>query len=326
MAHELSIRKNGKAEMAYVGETPWHGLGQQLREGASIEEWVTAAGMDWKLCRSRVRFGEGKNQLTWDDRVVLFRGDTKKPLSVVSKDYKPVQPRALLEFFRDLVEVGGFKLDTAGVLFDGRRMWAQALIGEEATIMGDDLVRGRLLLATACDGSMMTSGRDVAERVVCANTLGMAFSEKTKRLVKVPHSTHFNPDMMKAELGLARGNFKAFITAARTLAKKRMKNAAAEAFVAKLLVDSKTVTAKQDIEKAVLESTPFQTIMGLFKGSAMGGTLVSAEGTAWGALNAVTEFVDHHAKAASDSNRLDRAWFGAGDRLKTAAFAAALAL
>jgi hypothetical protein len=66
--------------------------------------------------------------------------------------------------------------------------------------------------------------------------------------------------------------------------------------------------------------------MGLFKGSAMGGTLVSAEGTAWGALNAVTEFVDHHAKAASDSNRLDRAWFGAGDRLKTAAFAAALAL
>jgi len=43
-------------------------------------------------------------------------------------------------------------------------------------------------------------------------------------------------------------------------------------------------------------------------------------------VNAVTEYVDHHAKAASASLRMDKAWFGAGDQLKTAAFSKALAL
>ena len=30
MAHQITIRENGYAEMAFVGDTPWHGLGQQL--------------------------------------------------------------------------------------------------------------------------------------------------------------------------------------------------------------------------------------------------------------------------------------------------------
>ena len=37
MSHELTTRTNGRTEMAFVGETPWHGLGQRLEEGASIE-------------------------------------------------------------------------------------------------------------------------------------------------------------------------------------------------------------------------------------------------------------------------------------------------
>lgn len=48
MAHELTLRANGRAEMAFVGETPWHGLGQRVTKGASIEAWQREAGMDWE--------------------------------------------------------------------------------------------------------------------------------------------------------------------------------------------------------------------------------------------------------------------------------------
>lgn len=36
MSHDLSLRANGSAEMAFVGNTHWHGLGQSVNKGASI--------------------------------------------------------------------------------------------------------------------------------------------------------------------------------------------------------------------------------------------------------------------------------------------------
>mgnify|MGYP003351305935 CR=1 FL=1 len=58
MAHELEI-VNGVASMAYAGEKPWHGLGQELQQGASFEEWQKAAGMDWFIKSAPVAFGVG---------------------------------------------------------------------------------------------------------------------------------------------------------------------------------------------------------------------------------------------------------------------------
>ena len=58
----------------------------------------------------------------------------------------------------------------------------------------------------------------------------------------------------------------------------------------------------------------------------MGSDLVSAKNTAWGLVNAVTEYVDHHRRARSQDNRLDSAWFGQGAVLKQRALSTALKL
>jgi len=55
MAHEIDTT-TGRAAMAYIGQTPWHGLGRRLEEGATIETWQQAAGMEWEVLRSKVRF------------------------------------------------------------------------------------------------------------------------------------------------------------------------------------------------------------------------------------------------------------------------------
>jgi hypothetical protein len=187
MSHELTTRTNGKVEMGFVaGTARWHGLGNELADGASIDEWIVAAGMDWKVQRSRVRFvtenGNDAAIKTWEDQHVLFRSDNKTPLAVVSDGFKIVQPKQVLEFFRDLCETNHFKMRTAGTLFEGRRFWALADIGEESYVLdAKDRVKGRLLLVTACDGSMKTTAKFVNECVVCNNTLTVARAEAASR-------------------------------------------------------------------------------------------------------------------------------------------------
>jgi len=124
MSHELDFSL-GRAAMAYVGETPWHGLGATLTPGADQETWIREAGLDWVAERSAVHYYDMNLELRVDDeRRVMFRSDTGAPLSVISKRYQPVQPREVVGFFQDLVSLGGFTLETAGSLRGGKRIWA----------------------------------------------------------------------------------------------------------------------------------------------------------------------------------------------------------
>lgn len=97
--------------MAYVGAEPWHGLGNQLSPNQPLEVWAQQAGMNWSIESADVRFIAGAEGLgsihAFPEQKVLYRSDTKAPLSVVSKRYQVVQPSEILEFYRDLTEVGG---------------------------------------------------------------------------------------------------------------------------------------------------------------------------------------------------------------------------
>lgn len=320
MAHELYV-VNGRAGMAYTGKTPWHGLGQALTEDASIETWQREAGMDWTVKRSRVRYatsaGAADETLqVWDKNHVLFRSDSQAPLAVVSEDYQVVQPKQVVEFFRDLIADQGFKLKTAGVLFGGQRFWAMAETGHEFRVLADaDRVRGNLLLATSCDGSMRTTAQFTSVAVVCMNTLRAALADG-KGAVKVSHRTKFNETQVKLELGVMDQSFARLESEAKALARRPItRREAVQALVnafgdaAKFEVD----LLKVGVVKA-LEEQPATRFMGdvvsLFLGNkARGGELEGRKGTAWGLLNAATETFDH-TFGREQSNRLANAWFG----------------
>lgn len=335
MAHELSIRKNGFTEMAYVGEKPWHGLGQELQRGASIDTWAVAAGMDWRILRSKVRYAttrdaDAKQEFkTLDDSHVLFRSDTKAPLSVVSDGFKIVQPRDVLEFFREAAGVNGFDITTAGVLRGGRKFWAQAEARQELAdvVFGNDLIKGKLLLATSCDGSMNTIVKAVEEAVVCANTLSMALGEGGKE-VRVSHRSQFNADAVKVEFNLVAAKFREFIADARELAKLKVSPAQVDSFILKVIADidfgKEKTTALLEAATKARQSAGYQKIAALFGGAGRGASAPGRKGTAWGLVNAVTEYVDHHRRSHSNDTRIDAAWFGGGDDLKTRALEEAL--
>lgn len=354
MAHELTTTA-GKVEMAYVGETPWHGLGQILQPGASIEDWIKAAGMAWTIRKAKLMYYADRKQTDLredDEAVALIRSDTGARLGIVSPDYQIVQPYEVLEFFRDLVSGSGFEMHTAGTLFGGKRFWALAKL-TEATIAGWDNVGGYYLLSTTADGTRATDGRETTVRVVCNNTLSVALvGDGRKHGFKLSHRQRFEAAKIQKQLGMSRENFEAFIESANALSKVKVSEAAADDFVLRLLrgasadeeVKAKVLTTsagdtladllkapfkpkeqEQDLEQLLRRPRGADAILRLFEGEGRGALQAGSEGTAWGLVNAVTEYVDHYATSKTDDHRLDRAFWGTGDELKTQAMSQAVA-
>lgn len=326
MAHELTINGN-KVEMAsLVGTKPWHGLGQELQEGATIDEWIIAAGMDWKVLRGAVRYAtDAQGTIAkWDDNVVLFRSDNKLPLGLVTDGFKIVQPRGVMEFFRGLCENNGFTMRTAGTLFGGRKYWALADIGKESYIANKaDKVKGRLLLVTAADGSMKTTAKFLAECVVCNNTLTMGLAETGGSIVKVSHRSVFNPTDVQQKLGVTDTQWDQFITEMNLLASKPVGLHEASVMTAELLTGGVYGLASQALE-AVEETRGFKMIKNLFAGQQKGADIGARKGTAWAWLNAVTQYADHEISARSVDNRFNNSQFGTGEKLKNDALAIAV--
>ncbi len=311
--------------MAYAGDTPWHLLGTQLPSNQPIEVWAQKAGMDWTIRETPVRYmseaaGGFEALKAFEEQKVLYRSDTRAALSVVSSRYQVVQPRAVLEFFRDLTVISGYEMETAGVLKAGRKFWALARTGKETVLRGNDLVTGYLLFATSCDGTLATTVTPTTVRVVCNNTLAIALSGASNA-IRVPHNTSFDADAIKRQLGIAVSQWDAFMHRMKALSERKVKGKAPQDYFLQVL-GGPQATHAVDIPQA----RALKKVQALYEGQGRGAELASAKGTVWGLLNAMTEFVDHERRARNREYRLDSAWFGQGAALKQRALDQALLL
>lgn len=318
MAHMIDTTSRSTASYAST-QREWHGLGQMMQRGAAIEEWQRQAGMDYQIKRGYIRYATERlneasdvigNLKKVEDKVVLFRSDTGAALGVVSDGYKVVQPAEVLEFFREWADAGGVTIESAGVLFGGKRYFATAKLADAVSIDGGrDRVVPYALLSTSADGTLATEARWTTVRVVCNNTLRMAMGSKSE--FKVSHRSVFNPSNARDAIEAAQEDFGAFMTTARALANIKVDSQKAEELTLKLVMKSS--------EEVARESAAFGRILSLFNGDAKGANFETAHDTAWGWLNAVTEYADHHVRARSDENRQASALWGPGDALKAKA-------
>ena len=327
MSHMID-QSTGRDAIAFVGATPWHKLGKQLTAGADIETWRREAGLDYKVERAPVRYMDvAGNVMEFPERDVLYRDDTRQPISVVSKWYNVVQPGEILDFFEKLTEHNGFTLETAGALDGGRRVWALARVNDGAPILDADVIRPYVLLATSYDSSLSTTAKFTSIRVVCHNTLTMSTgyagegqSEKDSAgsCIRIPHSAKFDAKDVRLDLGIVFDEWERFLAATRKLARTAVDDTFAREFLKQLLPAPTTAIAGK-VARPVEETKAFKSIIGLFEGCAIGADLPEAKSTAYGLLNAVTEYVDH--QRGGELTRLSSAWFGSGEGLKNDAFA-----
>ncbi|MEW9149404.1 DUF932 domain-containing protein [Acinetobacter indicus] len=341
MAHQIE-------QIAYVGETPWHGLGNQLSPNQPLEVWAQQAGMDWRIESSNVSYMAQNERgqsiiMPFEEQRVLYRSDTHAPLSVVSQRYQEVQPKEILEFYRDLTEQSGFELETAGVLKGGKKFWALARTGQSTALKSKDVSNGYILLATACDGTLATTAQFTSIRVVCNNTLAIALRGQSSSagVVKVPHSTKFDAEKVKQQLGISVRAWDEHMYEMKQLTQRKVSQQEAKAYFDAVFNNStmsisdpeeniiqfyRNVAQQTQEKKPEPNGRAMNKALEMFNGQGRGADLSSAKDTAYGLLCSITEFVDHERRAMSTDHRLDSAWFGAGAALKQRGLEQALSL
>lgn len=303
---------NYRENIAYVGDKPWHGLGQELQPGMPLEVWRREAGLEFEYRTSPILFDAGYpvGELeSFYGKHVIYRSDTKAPMAVVSDRYHPVQPGQILDFFRELIDQHGFELETAGSLKGGSIVWALAKTGLDLSF-GRDVSRQYALLMTSCDTKLATRATLTSVRVVCWNTLSYALNRADSDLVIVRHSQKFDDQEVKKNLGFVEDSWGHYSDVATAMTKTRLKDVDVKAAIIRIFGDPEKELDDQPQQRAMAK------VLELFNGHAKGSQLASANGTTWGLLNAVTEYVDHHANQRQAGGRLASAWTGPGRRIK----------
>jgi len=178
MAHMISTA-SGRAEMFYVGEVPWHGLGTRVEGSATSEVAIQAAGLDWDVTTEPLYLADGRPV----DRMACIRSDTKAILGTVSPRYCPVQNRDAFTFLDSLTMANELHYETAGSLGQGERVWMLARVPGELRVAGtDDVTKPYLLLTNCHDGTGALRCLFTGVRVVCNNTLMRATRNQSEGL------------------------------------------------------------------------------------------------------------------------------------------------
>lgn len=323
MAHELATT-NGRAAVAYFGQTPWHGLGTKLDNPATADEAITAAGLDYEATLSPVQTSAGTEI---PSRKAVVRSDTGNVLGVVGKDYVPIQNRDAFSFLDMVVADGGLRYHTAGALGKGERVWMLARLPGHVRVQGtDDVTEKFLLLSNSHNGTSALRVFFTPIRVVCANTLAVAHARGAGQGISIQHKGDLAAKVRQAQavLGFAHRFYDDLHGHMNRLSGYYPTAEQLTTYFKSLYPDP------PEGEKTRAENTR-QELFRLFE-HGRGQEIYGIRHSAWAAYHAVTEYVDHYrptrAQTPQDraSRRLQSQWFGSGAKLKARAWAAALGM
>jgi phage/plasmid-like protein (TIGR03299 family) len=313
MAHNIST-VSGRAEMAYVGETPWHGLGAKVDKAMTSGEAITLAGLDWRVLKMPIFFGENHPV---KGKFATVRTDSNEALGVVGDKYRVLQNKEAFSFFDAIVGEKLAMFHTAGALGVGERIWMLAKLPGELWVTPKDNIEQYLLLTNSHDGSSAVQIMATPIRVVCQNTLNVAINMRTDQKTRVRHTLNMGTGIeeIRTQLGLVGNYFRIFEELGRHLVSKQ-----ANTKVVEELFDALGLSTLKAKESTRTENIRYE-ILGLFD-HGKGNRDPLVKGSAWALFNGVTEYVDFNrsARGKTDGQRLEsRAeslLFGSGADIK----------
>jgi phage/plasmid-like protein (TIGR03299 family) len=312
MAHNIEM-VDGKAQMAYVGETPWHGLGREVPADLTPDQMLEAAGINWEVEKIKAYAKVGGKNIDVG-RSALVRKSDNKILDIVSNDWNPVQNAEAFEFFNDFIAEGDMEMHTAGSLADGQIVWALAKVKDGFDLFGGDEVESYLHFTNFHKYGFSTDVRFTPIRVVCNNTLTLSLNTKVERFVKISHRREFNGDNVKLMLGIAQEKLAKYKEMAAFLGTKRYTNENMVDYFKRVFPVAGGPDAKKELSKnakvalSVVDTQPGADF---------------ARGSFWQLFNTVTYTADHLMGRTQDS-RLTSAWYGNGRNMKTRALETAI--
>ena len=334
MAHEIHTTDR----FGYVGKKAWHGIGQELPEGLTAEEGFRRIGLDWPTFLAPVHadLPDGGTVELPKRRahMRILEDGTPLELGLVHEGYKPMENIELARFADAVAGDNGLHVETAGSLYNSRRVFSLIRLPEPTVASADDIVEQYLLVSNGHGGTAAFLSYLTSVRVVCANTLRWSESDMSKG-IRFRHQGDFQEKVAMARQVLEMCNteadvFQRYVTAlvgVQMTAEKldNLFHAIADKYLGKIPAKG-MVTEEKRAELMEKRAETIASWYANFENERQ--TLPGIQGSAWAAYNAVSEFHDHERgrSAQGSEARIASNLFGASHRDKNVAFKETLAL
>jgi phage/plasmid-like protein (TIGR03299 family) len=309
--------------MAYVGETPWHGIGSEIIGDYcyDAEEFMVAAGLDHECEKVPLKTFDGQDI---PDVFAVRRTSDNKIVSgqkTVGKNYTVLQSRVCIKWFQPFLTDRQAALHTAGSLAEGSRIWALAKLNRDPMdILPGDTVEKFILLSHSHDGTLAVRVGFTPIRVVCCNTLAMAHNAAASKLIRLKHSRDVvqNLENVREIMNLANQEFEATAEQYRALARKTVNQNDMVKYV-------KTVLGvKEGEEISTRTKNIIEEILG-YAESGKGQDIPGVRGTYWSLVQGISEWVSY-SRGHNQDSRLNNLFYGKGAELNKLALETALAM
>ena len=297
MADNIEVFEDGTAAFASFREPAWHKLGEVFHDVKSTREMLVASKTaDWNVRCEPIPLADNYTMTTPSFLVVRDHPFDKHPdvLATVGGRYVPVQNEDLFAFADNiLAEHEDVRWETAGSIKNGRVVFGSLALDREIVLDPNgvsDKVNTYLLVNTSHDGSVSVQASVTPVRVVCQNTLNIAL-RGAKQTYKIRHTQAVDGRIAAAReaLGLAYKYLDKFESEAQAMIQTEITKAQFNEIV-NLAYPMPEKDSKGSMKK-------WETKVDLIDTIYSGDTNYMIAGTAWGALNALTERLDWFRKS-----------------------------
>lgn len=298
MAHELDIT-NGEASFVSARVDAWHQLGTTLPLTFTAEEAMEVGHLGgWNVRKSPLFTQEaGGRKIVVPNRSAVLRDNPVTPrvdvLGTVGDGYTIVQNEEHTEFLNTLVDESGAHFETAGALDGGRRVFVTMKLPQHIKVGGEDRVDSYIAAINSHDGSLAFTFMITPVRVVCQNTLNMAFGGAS-HIFRIRHTSGAKKLLVQQArdaLNLTFSFLDGFQAEAEALLATELTQLRFEELIAANF-GAPEGAAKSTITRA---DTRLAEMASLFDGS-----------NAWFGLNAITEWADHFAPTRGEDRDVSR--------------------
>jgi phage/plasmid-like protein (TIGR03299 family) len=310
MAHNIA-NFAGHDQIVYIDDTPWHGLGPNIRKqllaarpDQRVDLALELAGMNYSVGNEPLFLADGTPVPSHRAAVrYAVDGSVAAMLSVVGKDHTHSQNRRNVDICRVMAESHGCVPAAAGVLGNGERCWMLMRLADEkiTPVPGDD-VNGYFLLYWGHDGDLGVLGYLSLIRAICQNTINAAINGK-KAAFSIRHTSGVDNRIDEAArlMGQLMAAMKTTGDTFASLARKGMGPEAVAKFIEAVIPAAVDKAGKVPTKFANRREAIAQLAV-IGRGADMASQLVpQGQVSAWALVNAVTEYWDHVRPAEAKS-------------------------
>ncbi len=261
-------------------------------------EMIAAAGLDWRVeqqpLEAVVEREYQSARLPVPRHVANVRSDTRAVLGVVGEGYEPLQNRAAFAFCDAITDSGQARWIGAGATRGGARVHALMRLDREIRIgaaEGEDVLP-LLCFRNGHDGGLSVTVSVAPFRLACLNGMLLPLAD-AQRTWKARHTANVEAKLADARrtLGIAWAYYDELEALGGRLICERMDAGEFERFLARLVPLPEPRPDRTDGGRAVRNVERVREAIRTAYRAAP--DLDNVRGTHWGALQAVTAYVDH---------------------------------